>query len=1207
MSSDLIQLSDMLESYPPATLPGFQTMITSKEEFRELASYPNETPPEKRGDYFNHQKFTHRFLRTWDDLLLIDETGTGKSCSAVGFFEYAQEEMRKRITDPRNVDEKVSHFKRVIVLVKGPTQKNEFRNQLVCRCSVAGKYDKAENVIRATESGNEKQQKKAVSMEIKKSGYIVTTYLKFARTIEVEYPETYDMVHEHGEGTDEKGKFSIKNFMLIVNQRRKDFKEALKNMTQEERILAKEERKELDRKTKEKYDKRLIQDYSDSIFWADEVHNLIIEEATDSEQLKAELGNKEIPDREKVRTRNTINRIFHLIKRSKRLLSTATPMINGTKDLITVLNFILPQNGSLPLNYNWRTAPKNDIRVLFPNLLPITYDWFNAPETFNNILQDPDIISLMATHYQNITGTFPPPDFSSLLLNKMNPIGDMIMGLYFKGQLAESDITDGKIENLEPYFRGRIGYVRASPPKGIISKDMGIPINVQQTNDNGEIYISQLTIEVSNMEQHQDVGYKYVVDTYKGENFFIEEKQAANFVFPDSYSGEGVSQQERERNKQKRKLTKYLRQASLGQATGPKPQEIDTSNYDTIEHAYKKYVRSDKKGNYFFTNEMKEYLYAGTDGGQDDVTYYSIILENIRKLSCKYARIIELIIEGGPGNAFVYQEKVEGSGVIVLGLCFEIMGFDRFRETSSIFQGTGRNIRNVCSDSSTNRQVKSKFKNEMTQRYGLLTGSTTDKEFETMMETMNSKENMYGDHIKVLLSSRVGRDGINVNNCVQIHLDGPDWHQGGMYQAISRGLRATSHEDLLKAEKERLIDLGLDEEPEIVVGIYRHAAIPLDEKENSIDFNDLQSYVDQENVKDRTRTLGVDLVGYLRAEKGDINIKSIMRIMKQCSVNCQINKNRNILPPENDYSQSCDYSVCDYECVNFEPDTIDYSTYDVLYVKDNINSAIKALTHLFQKQNSNTLKEIIEQLPNFRPKYLVMALEQLITNKIQLLDRFGFTAYLREDNEIFYLDRIYPIGVEPSYSSAYYSDGLIAIEKETLGDISTKINSDQYRDTIDSLEQMETDDPQFDEILSNLDIEGQIVIVENIITRYVEKLITNLPTGNSFDMIKNKYKNTIFVIHDPVESVIAESKKINEPQITRGRKRDAGAVRKPKKINPNNIEELELNIDETTELVYIHTLYSLIRETETKYDAVSRYNKGEGRIRILKLSEIENE
>ena len=119
-----IQLSDLLASYPAINTPELQTLISAKKEFNELASTPTEPPPTKRGEYFKHQLLVQRFLRAYRDLFIIHETGTGKTCSVVAFTEWVIEQIANG-----------GNIRKIYAIVKGPTQKNEFKQQLACKCT----------------------------------------------------------------------------------------------------------------------------------------------------------------------------------------------------------------------------------------------------------------------------------------------------------------------------------------------------------------------------------------------------------------------------------------------------------------------------------------------------------------------------------------------------------------------------------------------------------------------------------------------------------------------------------------------------------------------------------------------------------------------------------------------------------------------------------------------------------------------------------------------------------------------------------------------------------------------------------------------------------------------------------------------------------------------------------------------------------------
>lgn len=1071
IGDDDLNLADMLESYPNAMTPGFQTLITAKKEFRELASEPNEKLPPGLSQPFKHQKFTQRFLRAYDDLLIASETGSGKSFEFGIYGEWVLNEIQKAKKDPRRADEKASHFKKVVILVKGNTHKNEIKNQIVCKFS----GDKYINSTIVKKAERETSQKTNITNVLKSAGYVITSYEKFHNTIKKDYPTEKDIP-------------------------------------------------------------RLIEDYSDTIFWIDEAHNLFSEEEAESGKNK----------RKKDLIYETIWKVLHLGKRSKRIISTATPMINSENEIGSIMNLILPLNGILPPGYDYRNAPMNDIRVLFPDL---------------------------------------PFDHKTATPEQIAP--------YFRGQFpANYDFSNATIDDLEPFFRGRIGFIRATST-GAIPVEQGIP--QEGTYEfNNIIYETQLVLYTTSMSDHQRKGYSDAKNLFGNkEGLFTAVRQAANFVFPDGYYGNGITEEEREQAREKRKTKKKLKEAIKEIYQN---EEIETegeieklpisgfvstttdindtkilSELENVEpRAFRRYVTINKD-NYIPTPEFAVWL--------KDLSY-------IRTLSCKYAEIVRLITEE-EGNAFVYGELVEGSGDIVLALCLEGMGFVRYTESQSIFVGkSSESVKPVCAGSdrdASNRRIKSTFLPHSKGgpwRYGLLTQYTTESQFQSMMEAMNSYENRHGDLIKALIVSRVGRDGINVNNVLQIHLVGPTWNQSTMLQALARGIRATSHEDLIEEKRQELIAAGdSTTTPQIFVKIYKHAAITIDDDGNED---------------------SIDKKMYLVAEYKDHKIKRIMRIMKQCAIGCQIHYQRNVLPTDVNGSPACDYEECNYVCVDPAPPEgyVDYSTYDVLYSEDLVNEVVDQIINIYRYRNAFTIEEIEAYLPNFRRKYLVMALEQLITNKTAIYDRFGYITYLKEDNSTFYLERSYPVGEPSSYAMSYYTNGVIAIEQKSLADIAVNMELGEYEQVLLELETIDPEDPLFNSRLNDLSIEGQAAILENILSRVVKG------EKNTFtDAIVRKYSLRIFEMHEPVSELnkYYQSLEVGKPK--RGRKPKPDKKEKISVITKSKLDEVKssLTYDTNTEVVIIHTLYTLITN-QANYATTARSNKAEGRIRLLKPS-----
>ena len=125
------ELEDLVYTYPKQHQPGFQTLITSKEEFRETASQTTEPVP-RRGELFKHQKYLLRLMRQYDNQLVVWRTGTGKSCGVISVTEYYKA-LAGALEDIRN--DEVSPYKHAYVLVKGSSLIEEFKFQLVCKCT----------------------------------------------------------------------------------------------------------------------------------------------------------------------------------------------------------------------------------------------------------------------------------------------------------------------------------------------------------------------------------------------------------------------------------------------------------------------------------------------------------------------------------------------------------------------------------------------------------------------------------------------------------------------------------------------------------------------------------------------------------------------------------------------------------------------------------------------------------------------------------------------------------------------------------------------------------------------------------------------------------------------------------------------------------------------------------------------------------------
>lgn len=161
-----MELSDFIASYPPPFHEsGNQTLITEKEEFRQLALSAQE-PPHLPGDPFLHQIFAQRWMRMNDRALVIDEPGTGKSRL---IYEVAE-----------HYRENPGELKRVYWLVKNRTLISEAQRQILC-----AKGNRADNfyLTKAIVGSTDETSRKAQITRSVSRWYTIETYVTFSHRI----------------------------------------------------------------------------------------------------------------------------------------------------------------------------------------------------------------------------------------------------------------------------------------------------------------------------------------------------------------------------------------------------------------------------------------------------------------------------------------------------------------------------------------------------------------------------------------------------------------------------------------------------------------------------------------------------------------------------------------------------------------------------------------------------------------------------------------------------------------------------------------------------------------------------------------------------------------------------------------------------------------------------------------------------------------
>jgi len=220
-------------------------------------------------------------------------------------------------------------------------------------------------------------------------------------------------------------------------------------------------------------------------------------------------------------------------------------------------------------------------------------------------------------------------------------------------------------------------------------------------------------------------------------------------------------------------------------------------------------------------------------------------------------------------------------------------------------------------------------------------------------------DNKNGRNIKILIGSKVLREGINLMHVRQVHILEP-WHnKSRLEQVIGRALRFCSHVALPKEERNVTIyqyasilrndeyDYKKSENKEIIAKIIETTLTLAQDIGQKIDISLARR---PNNNKNLEPLLSYDIIMYKRSEVLSEKNKAIERILKRVSVDCAINKALNLdkNTPESEK----------YECYEFDKKLEDYtqvdidkSTFDNIFLSPYVEYAISLIKNLFKKKS----------------------------------------------------------------------------------------------------------------------------------------------------------------------------------------------------------------------------------------------------------------
>lgn len=152
---------------------------------------------------------------------------------------------------------------------------------------------------------------------------------------------------------------------------------------------------------------------------------------------------------------------------------------------------------------------------------------------------------------------------------------------------------------------------------------------------------------------------------------------------------------------------------------------------------------------------------------------FSNVIDLVRNYSSKFASLMELVNKS-EGTVFIYSNYVY-YGVDAVAAILDNTGYRQF-------------------------PVKGPLGS-----YFVWKGATPDFEIQKAKKAYNSVENKDGSILKIILGTQTVMEGVDFKNVRQVHVLDPWWNDSRMQQVIARAIRLCSHRDL--PPEKRVVDV----------------------------------------------------------------------------------------------------------------------------------------------------------------------------------------------------------------------------------------------------------------------------------------------------------------------------------------------------------------------------------------------------------------
>ncbi len=264
--------------------------------------------------------------------------------------------------------------------------------------------------------------------------------------------------------------------------------------------------------------------------------------------------------------------------------------------------------------------------------------------------------------------------------------------------------------------------------------------------------------------------------------------------------------------------------------------------------------------------------------------------------------------------------------------------------------------------------------NKKQKSFIILEGGTDSKKRQKLLSIFNSKENMDGSLIKVVIGSKVMKEGISLKNVRSVHIFEPWFNVSRLKQVWGRAIRSCSH--VLLPSSERKVDIYL------YASTFPTNIKMKKPKSYMLPFTEVRDIMPQ------------NLYAYIQSEEKELRITQVLNVLREIAIDCNLHTKLNNNKKD---GVNCEGTI----------GTVDKSTYDLDKTKLHnalVDFIIKVIKREIRKSYSVSINHLLKlpivQDEDIDEEVIQYAIYELVPNNqtdyttykyfIQIKDQIGY-------------------------------------------------------------------------------------------------------------------------------------------------------------------------------------------------------------------------